>query len=246
MDNSLNVSATSIYNPKKRSWNDKARWEMPSTWKAGLPISMEHVKSLTTREGSAPRLGAVRHRYRYTWQLPATTAASIVPARLLSSAYLRLDNLFGIVIVTYCPPAHAHSYAPRYYDTITNRWNSRRIGSCIRGILFSSSRVIRKVCMRAIYIGIFVYESVYFFTRVIFSFDKYLHDGDYLSFCCLSWRQLSRMDFTVESNILLMMMTISREGRWIFIWPGRSLISFFVSLMRNIEVWLVMLRLLYA
>lgn len=114
MDNSLNVSATSIYNPKKQSWNDKARWEMPSTWKAGLPISMEHVKSLTTREGSAPRLGAVRHRYRYTWQLPATTAASIVPARLLSSAYLRLDNLFGIVIVTYCPPAHAHSYALRY------------------------------------------------------------------------------------------------------------------------------------
>lgn len=172
MDNSLNVSATSIYNPKKRSWNDKARWEMPSTWKAGLPISMEHVKSLTTREGSAPRLGAVRHRYRYTWQLPATTAASIVPARLLSSAYLRLDNLFGIVIVTYCPPAHAHSYAPRYYDTITNRWNSRRIGSCIRGILFSSSRVIRKVCIyivRNIHwyfclrISIFLHLSYFFF-----------------------------------------------------------------------------------
>lgn len=97
---------------------------MPSTWKAGLPISMEHVKSLTTREGSAPRLGAVRHRYRYTWQLPATTPASIVPARRLSSAYLRL-NLFGIVIVTYCPRAHAHSYANRNANEtimITSRW----------------------------------------------------------------------------------------------------------------------------
>lgn len=132
--------------------------------------------------------------------------------------------------------------------TIRSRIDGIRGGSVLvfEGFFSLLLRVIRKVCMCAIYIGIFVYESVYFFTWVIFSFDKYLHDGDYLSFCCLSWRQLSRIDFTVESNILLMMMTISREGRWIFIWPGRSLISFFVSLMRNIEVWLVMLKLLYA
>lgn len=194
---------------------------------------------------------------RLGWEQSGTdtvTLGSFLPLRRPPSSLLASSPLHTCASTTFSvsslsPTVHRRMRTAMHHDTtIRSRIDGIRGGSVLvfEGFFSLLLRVIRKVCMCAIYIGIFVYESVYFFTWVIFSFDKYLHDGDYLSFCCLSWRQLSRMDFTVESNILLMMMTISREGRWIFIWPGRSLISFFVSLMRNIEVWLVMLRLLYA
>lgn len=102
----------------KRCWCPMKNAVHVKSWLTYIDRAREIVDDAWRQR--APRLGAVSHRYRYTWQLPASrTTASIGPARL-SSAYSLY--LFGIVIVTYCPQPRPRLYRnPNDHRPITER-----------------------------------------------------------------------------------------------------------------------------